>query len=477
MDALPPGDVAAGFGGRVDVISGLGRCALFALLVLVCACSDSERGPAPNLLLITLDTTRADHCSVHGYERDTTPELRSLAEQGTRFDRAYAPSPSTAPTHASIFTSLHPLEHGLVKNGLRLDDRFDTLAERLARRGYETRAFVSSFVLNRKFGFAQGFDAYDDKFETSDASLRVDRWEGFTVLGGFDRAADETTTRANRWLIHRERERPFFLFVHYFDPHNPYDPPEPFASRFRGEGPKGSVDEIVSRYDGEIAFADAQIGRLLETIDHLGIAENTLIVVTGDHGEGLSQHGQMYHGVEVYEEAVRIPLVFRWPGRILPMRVIEAPMQLNDLTPTLLDLLEIPRTDLEGRTLAPALVGDADLDAEHPLYFQTDRAISSQRFRYLDSTVGSDWTIGERFGIRRGRWKYIEDWGRESQELFDLAEDPGELRNLATELPGRTAELSRWLREWRGSDTAAPAASARMTEEDIARLRVLGYVR
>jgi len=473
-----PGNVTAGFGGGVDVTSRPGRCALFALLVLVCACSDAESGPAPNLLLITLDTTRADHCSVHGYERDTTPELRRLAEQGARFDRAYAPSPSTAPTHASIFTSLHPLEHGLVKNGLRLDGRFDTLAERLARRGYETAAFVSSFVLNRKFGFAQGFDVYDDKFERKDASVWwVERWWGFEVPEGFDRRADETTMRANRWLIHREGDRPFFLFVHYFDPHAPYDPPERFASRFRGEGPQGSVDEVVSRYDAEIAFADAQIGRLLETVKHLGIAEETLIVVAGDHGEGLAQHGHMYHGDYIYEEAVRVPLVFRWPGRILPARVIEAPVQVNDLTPTILDLLGIPGTNLEGRTLAPALVGDAGLDAEHPLYFQTDRQLSSQRFRYLDSTVGSDWSIGERFGIRLGRWKYSEDWGRESQELFDLAEDPEESRNLALELPDRTAELSRRLREWRRSDTAAAATSARMSEDDIARLRALGYVR
>jgi arylsulfatase A-like enzyme len=276
---------------------------------------------------VTFDTTRVDHTSPAGYGRDTTPTLAALAREGAWFELAYAPTATTGPSHATLFTGLSPLRHGVLENGAPLGASLETLAERLAAEGWRTGAFVSSFVVSRRFAFDQGFAAFDDLFEQETSTYGEESWEGHGIEGAFDRRADATTERALRWLEANARAGPLFAWVHYFDPHAPYVPPASVAGRFEPAAGADALARDVSRYDEEIAFADAQLARLLHALERLGLASNTLVVVTADHGEGLLDHGHMEHGVHVYEEQVRVPLVVRWPGRIAPRR-IEGPVEL-----------------------------------------------------------------------------------------------------------------------------------------------------
>jgi arylsulfatase A-like enzyme len=390
-----------------------------------------------------------------------------------RFEHAYAASASTGPSHATLFTALAPPRHGVVKNGLRLAEQYETLAERLRAHRFQTAAVVSAFVLDARFGFGQGFDVYDDDFVAEQATVTVSEWEGHEVTGSFDRRGDHTTRRALRWLREeRDPARPFFLFVHYFDPHLSYAPPEPFASRFEAELPATAsrLDRLVARYDGEIAFVDHALGELLRGLEELGLAETTLVIVSGDHGEGLMQHGILGHAVHLYEEAVRVPLLLRWPGRLPRHRSIPEPVGAIDVAPTALELLGLgPPGGVEGESLAPVARGEARLDAE--------RAVYLHRRPYESAWVadlGRLYVNGSLFGIRQGRWKYIESDALGTRELFDLEEDPPERRNLAAANPGKLRGLAARLRSWRERETLA--GPAEVSPEDREALRALGYV-
>jgi arylsulfatase A-like enzyme len=442
--------------------------------------SEPVRSATPSLVIIALDTTRADHLTVYGYPRLTSPALQRLAWEGARFDRAYAPSASTAPSHASLFTGRDPLAHGVQKNGLALDERNETLAELLAGAGFQTAAVVSSFVLNRKFGFAQGFEFYDADFAPGEATVSTNAWEGHPVArGAFDRRGDHTTRRAIRWLRERDADRPFFLFVHYFDPHLPYGPPEPYLSRFGFDGApvplprKGEVDLAVRRYDGEVAFVDAQVARLMEALEVEQLTERTLVVVTADHGEGLMDHGILSHGVFLYDEAVRIPLIMRWPGELAAGTVISEPVTLLDIVPTVLELLRLPGAPRlpHGRSLATALRGEAILDPGRRIYFQR------RPYERQDLEMWGKATVeGSLFGIRSGRWKYVEGTHDDTRELFDLDSDPGELRNLSAERMEEAAEQSRRIDTWRRSYPALAHDVPALSESDREALESLGYV-
>ena len=244
----------------------------------------------------------------------------AFGSQPVRVELAYAPSSTTAPTHATVFTGLHPISHGLDRNGQSLGGLHVTLAEMLRAEGWETAAAFSSFVMHGKFGFDQGFDAYLDDFTAAHSKTRTHYWERHWVGGSFDSRADHTTDRALAWLDGREAQsRPFFLFVHYFDPHEPYKPVAGFDERFRGAA---GGDLEVDAYDSEIAYCDHHIGRLLDGIEERFPPERTLVILTADHGRGLMQHGDPYHSVSIYEEDVRVPLLFRWDGRLVGGRVI-----------------------------------------------------------------------------------------------------------------------------------------------------------
>ena len=265
-----------------------------------------------NLLIVTIDTTRPDRLGFYGNDEIATPNLDRLASRGAVFTRALATAPITLPSHASILTGRYPHHHGVRTNGLPpLESGETTLAEVLAEHGYDTAAFVSSFILEKQFGLAQGFGRYDDETHSESA-----------VMGYSERRADRTTDRALEWL-RRSGPRPFFLWVHYYDPHASYSPPEPFE------------DSSANDYDGELAFVDQQVGRLLE-----GVAassdEDALVVVTSDHGESFGEHGEQSHGFLVNEATLRIPLIVTTTrGLSTPVRIDELVSQV-DLMPTVL---------------------------------------------------------------------------------------------------------------------------------------------
>lgn len=445
--------------------------ALTALSLFTAGCGSGER--KPNILFISMDTVRRDHCSLYGYLADTTPNLTRFAEEGVAFDRAYAPTSTTAPSHATMFTGLYPIAHGLIKNGVPLSDEQWTLAEILESEGYQTAAIAGSFVLHSRFGFAQGFSFYDDAFEEATSTFRMPEWEGMVVEGGFDRRADDVTARVIRWMENdRNPERPFFLFVHYFDPHSPYMSPEPFFSRFSAplKG-RTQVTMAIGRYNGEIAFMDHEMARIFRTLVEMGIDEETICIVTADHGEGLMDHGHMGHSVNIYEEAVRIPLIFRWPGSITGKRIFSSPVELVDLAPTILDLASLgyEENGFQGRSLAPFLLDGASVGP--------DRDVFLQRRHFRDGFEGKIHVKGEKYGIMSDSWKYIAGMDEGTLELFDLNHDPGELYNVYEKFPDRVADLSGRLHTWMEANTRSIGGTGvEISEEDKAKLRAMGYV-
>src|SRR5262245_50119282 len=293
----------------------------FLLAVPALVASGCGRGEAHSVLLVTFDTTRADALGAYGCTPSVTPNLDRLASEGVVFEQAYTVAPLTVPAHASLLTGLVPPRHGVRDNGRSaLPASADTLAEVLRARGFETAAFVSALVLDRGFGLDQGFERYDQP-------PLVERVKGDEKV---ERSARETTLAATRWLAERERGQPFFLWVHLYDAHNPYVPPPDDLARAGGDA-----------YRGEIAAVDDAVGVLLDALHARGLDSEPLIVLTADHGESLGEHGERIHGALCYEAAVRVPLVFRFPGAP-PMPGPVRLASLVDLFPTTLARLGVP---------------------------------------------------------------------------------------------------------------------------------------
>jgi len=273
----------------------------------------------PNVLLVTIDTLRADRVGCYGHASASTPVLDALAARGVRFETAIAHVPLTGPSHASILTGLGPLGHGFRENaGFVLPTQVKSCAQDFRERGYRTAAFVSAFPLDRRFGFDRGFDVYDDHLPRGNDPRRTPYVERF---------ADATTDAVLRWLESPAETpaRPFFLWVHYYDPHAPYEPPGEFAARFR-----------TAPYDGEVAFADQQLGRLLRALEQRGLLARTLVLAMSDHGEGLGEHGEGTHGLFVYDSTLKVPFIVAGPGVATP-RVAPTVARVIDVLPTLLD--------------------------------------------------------------------------------------------------------------------------------------------
>jgi len=454
-------------------------CFTLPAAILLCAacsvlggCGDSPDGP--NVLLIVVDTLRSDRCSCYGYERPTTPFLDNLASQGVRFDSTYCPMPTTGPAHSTLFTSQYPIVHGVTKNGFTLPGNVTTLAESFQNRGYETAAFVSSFAVNHKFGYSQGFGIYDDDFRGANSSFRAKGIHQPGDQGYFDRRANETTDKALAWLRGRESDRPFFLWLHYFDPHYPYDPPALFREEVAAQGPpykghpkKRSIDQS---YDGEVLFTDREIERFIRTMDRLHPAEETLVVLTSDHGEGLLEHAWLEHGFYLFEEAMRIPLIMRYPGRIPAGKVVGGNVELMDVAPTILELTgaedPIPRS--QGRSLTSLIDGKGMARREREIFLQ-------RRF-YESDTVSGKPVKGEKYAVISGKWKYIEARDEGTQELFDMEQDPREKKNLAADFPEKVGELSAVLQKIvRNLSDQASSANQSVSDEDAERLRSIGY--
>jgi arylsulfatase A-like enzyme len=358
------------------------------------------------------------------------------------------------------------------------------LAEVLESAGYTTAAFVSSFVLDHLFGYGQGFDTYDDDFRGADSSYQnIRSWEGLRVPGAFDRRAHETTDRAVAWLRQQGRRGPFFLWVHYMDPHEPYDPPEPWRGSFvKPFMKRRDLRRAVALYDGEIAFTDREVGRLLDALDEVSRPEATLIVLTADHGEGLLDHGFMGHGPILFDETLRVPLLVRWTGRIPAGSVVRGPVEIVDVMPTILGLVGIPAGELfvQGRDLSDALTTGAALDLERRVFFQR-RLYEKQRvpvFLVDGVRFGRPLRVrGEKFGVRQGDWKYIEAPKEGTRELYDLSSDPSERVNLLSRRAQLADELAGRVADWRSRQNGLALGPSRQADpQELERLRSLGYV-
>jgi arylsulfatase A-like enzyme/Flp pilus assembly protein TadD len=397
--------------------------------------------PSPNVLLITLDTTRADHLGCYGYRSAKTPSLDGLARDGIRFSRVYCPAPLTLPSHCSIMTGLYPLKHGVRNNGHDLPSGIKTLANILKGHGYATAAFVSSFSVDSRFGLNRGFDVYDDQFQ-SELPIKSQNAE---------RPAEGTFARFSRWLDKNSGAK-FFCWVHYYDPHLPYDPPSPYREEFGGRP-----------YDGEIAYMDHYIGALLEGLKDKGILGNTLVVVAGDHGEGFGNKVEIGHGLFLYEETLRVPLIFYHPGIFRRPRVVEGSVRLVDAAPTILEILGLnaEAADMQGQSLI-ARIGSRSRDG-------------------LDSLVESfypreNFGWSELVGLVSGSWKFIQS---PRPELYDLGNDPEERKNLVDVEADRARALKAKLEQGLlGLSPGRPAAGegTAARPEDMDKLRSLGYV-
>lgn len=413
---------------------------LFAVsTVLSCSWFTGPPPPPKNVLLITIDTLRADHLGSYGDVDAVTPNMDRLAEQGVRFEQAIAAVPVTLPSHLTILTGVLPPVHGVHSNGTsRAPDELTTLAERLKTEGFRTAAVVSSDVLSSLYGIDQGFDVYRD-----------DMTDDFGLVSGVARHAGQTTDIALELL--NDGSDPWFVWAHYFDPHMPYDPPSPFDEQFQGRA-----------YDGEIAYVDQEIGRLLEGLRASGAESDTLIVVTADHGEGLGEHGEQTHGTFIYNSTLRVPLIFSGAG-VSGKRVVNGVSSIADIVPTLLDLLGLPTdSQMQGQTLVPAIRGSALPATEI----------------YSESRLGQlNYGWSPLIGLRRGDWTYIR---APIQELYAAVDDPGELNNLAPKKPVEVENLDARLDEYLASLPeklgSSEANRLDLDTDDRQRLLSLGYV-
>ena len=445
--------------------------AIRLLLTIAAFASGCGEPPQPrNLLLISLDTLRADHLGCYGYGRPTSPFLDRLASQGVLFEQAWATSPWTLPSHASLFTGLYPSQHGVVSEELALPTDLPTLAEALRGRGFTTAGFVSGIFLGARFGLGRGFERYDA------IPTRPTSGGTATSLGSTERVS----AAGLEWLA-AQPARPYFLFLHYFDIHSDYRPEPRFAAQF-GNPYHGPVDgstrqlmaflhrqipfdtddraHLVDLYDAEIRQLDQALEALFAALSERGALAQTVVVVTADHGEELFDHGGVFHGRTQYQEMLRVPLIILGPGIPQGLRS-DQPVSLVDLAPTLLTLMgvEVPPS-ISGRDLAPL--------------WQTPDARWPERDLFAEANSTSD-GVGPQRAVRSGRWKLVLHGGGE-RELFDLGGDPAERVNRAAAEPERAADLESQLAASLGSARAAPALP-KLSPAMRKQLEALGYLR
>ena len=398
--------------------------------------------PQPNVIFITIDTLRADHLGCYGYRQIETPNIDKLAGSGARFARAFTPVPITLPSHTVIFTGAFPMATGMHDfSGNKLPAGTATLAKILHDRGYSTAAFIGAAVLDSRFGLNQGFDTYFDHFDFS----RLDE----TDLDLIKRRGDLVMDEALAWLRTNPRQ-PLFLWVHLYDPHYPYTPPEPYSTRYQSH-----------LYDGEIAFADAQVGRLVAFLSDTGVYQKSILVLAGDHGEGLGEHGEKTHGFFVYNSTLHVPLLIKVPGAT--PRVISDEVSLVDVMPTILQALRLPApASVQGRSLLGEVLGRPGSGPSN-LYSETYLPLLHFRWSQLRA-------------LQSHNLKYID---APRPELYDLRSDPRELKNLYTTRRAEAHEIHDRLFALLQRYTPAGGGPAEKELTDPAlleRLRSLGYV-
>jgi choline-sulfatase len=392
-----------------------------------------------NVLLVTLDTTRADRLGCYGSTRAKTPNLDALAAAGVRFENVYSQVPLTTPSHCSIMTGTYPLYHQVHNNGTYvLPQAMTTLAEILKAKGFETAAFVGSFTVDSRLGLDQGFDVYDDKFTEGEA---------FKPLNA-ERKAEKVYAAFRSWLDRSEKQ-PFFCWVHFYDPHLPYDPPAPY-----------SIDFADSPYDGEIAYMDYYIGQVIASLREKNLLRQTLVVLAGDHGEAFGEKVETGHGIFLYDETLRVPMIFSAEGHLPRGIVVKPRVRLIDIAPSILDLIALPApAEMQGTSLLPYISGKqkVGLGTYLETYFPRE-----------------NYGWSELIGLVDGDWKFIR---APKPELYNLKTDPQENVNAFAQEGKRAREMQSRLEETiaRFSSGVTPA-KRELTSEEKEKLRSLGYV-
>jgi arylsulfatase A-like enzyme/Tfp pilus assembly protein PilF len=410
---------------------------------------------ALNVVLITIDTLRADHVGCYGYKQIKTPNIDGLAADGVRFERAFAVVPVTLPSHTSMLTGTYPMLSGMHDfSGNKLSPLQPTLASVLKQAGYQTGAVIAAAVLDSRFGLNQGFDFYYDHFDFN----RLDE----ANLDEMERPGNVVADVALNWLekdwLAKNPSKKFFLWMHLYDPHFPYHPPEPYSREYAAQP-----------YDGEIAFADEQVGRLIRFLKEKGIYQNTMIVLCGDHGESLGEHGEKTHGFFIYNSTMHVPLIIRLPENVA--RAVSDPVSLVDLMPTVLGAvgLEVP-SQVQGRSLLPELRG-GDRERQDLKKDQADR----DRVLYGETflpRIHFNWS--ELRGSENTKYHFID---APRPELYDLTKDPGEVHNLLTEKKAvaeeMRAKLAGMIRDYSAGKELAEKTG--LDPALMERLKSLGY--
>jgi arylsulfatase A-like enzyme/Tfp pilus assembly protein PilF len=409
--------------------------------------------PLPrNIVLITLDTTRADRVGFLGSKRGLTPNLDLMARHATVFSRAYAHVPLTTASHATILTGTYPQFNHVNDFGVPLSRHLPYLPDLLHQHGYHTAAFVGSLVLDPFNGTAPGFER---GFDTYDAGFRLKPPSGdrYKTL---ERRAGEVVDRALAWLANHP-QRPLFLWVHLYDAHDPYDPPSPYKERYQSDP-----------YDGEIAYADSAVGKLLSALRTHGLYQSSIIAVMADHGEAFGEHGERTHGVFLYDETIHVPLLFKLPGEVPSGKNLDFRVGLIDVAPTLLQAagIAIP-AEMQGASLLRAMQlarmhsrSTEPIEEDAPAYAETDYPRRAFDWSPLRS-------------LRSGKYLYIQ---APSRELYNQSSDPGALQNLAPVNQAVTETMGSQLEQFRRETTQSLAEVAKPDPEQVEKLRALGYV-
>jgi choline-sulfatase len=399
---------------------------------------------SPNVFLITIDTLRADHVHCYGYGQIATPALDSLAHDGVRFAQAFTASPLTNTSHTTILTGLLPSSHGVTDFGIPLASSYPTAAELFQQRGYRTAAFIGAIILDSKSlapGLDRGFDFYDNFPEHADPKVR---W------GRVERRGEDVVHRAEQWLA-AHPQGSHFVWVHLYDPHDPYEPPAPFSSLYK--------DRL---YDGEIAYADSALGHLLAFLKSHGWYANALIAVVGDHGEGLGQHGEDTHGIFLYDSTLHVPLLLKPPETHSGGKVIEAQVRTTDLLPTLLDLTN--NTNSKERSLK------FDGSSLRP-YLDGTESLGRTAFGETDYPLRFGWAPLR--SVRKDHQKFIE---APRPEFYDLSADPGERNNLYEPWSPNVQKSRELLADLRKQQPAVAANAGTVGEGTLSELKALGYL-
>jgi arylsulfatase A-like enzyme/Tfp pilus assembly protein PilF len=400
-----------------------------------------------NIIMFTIDTLRADHLECYGYQGVETPQINRMAEEGILFQYNIVATPLTLPSHSSIMTGTYPLYHGVRDNGgFYLDESQTTFAEEMKNQGYATAAFVAAFVLDSKWGLDQGFDYYYDNFDLTKYKT--------VSLDSVQRRGDEVLTEAYRWLG-ENRQQKFFAWIHLYDPHTPYDPPEPYKSQYGGKR--------YRLYDGEIAYVDQLMGEFRAYMEENGLWEKTLIILTADHGESLGEHEESAHGFFLYDSDVRVPLIVRFPGGKLAGKNITNQVRSIDIMPTVLNAVggNIPES-VQGESFLPLMLGQKE-ETERIAYSET----YWPRYHY-------GWS--ELKFVRKGQYKFID---APRPELYDVYDNPGETEDLVNQRASLAIEMKRELdamiaqysRE--GVEDLEPQ---KIDDDSLIKLQALGYI-